>query len=152
MPYIFKPISLEVNGEVVEFIKNSDMIVYYGSNNQLTFKIKYYTGNKSSFLGIPVKEKSYIKLTLSKNDFEIKTLVEGDEQTKQFKNLGGGALLGAVIAGPIGAAAGAYLGSMLRECPSIITINEHHIKLNALAPIGYLKEQSKNEFFKNQPD
>lgn len=149
LPYIFKPISLEIHGQPVEIIKDSDEIIYHKDSKKLTFKIRYYTGNKTSFLGFPTKEKSNFKLTLDYSEYEIKTLVQGDEQTKQIKNLGGGALLGAVIAGPIGAAAGAFLGSMLRECPSIITINQHHIKLNALAPIGYIKEQSKNEFFKN---
>ncbi|TMP29685.1 hypothetical protein CWB99_08780 [Pseudoalteromonas rubra] len=150
MWYRFKPLSLEVEGRQVEIIKDSDLIAYYPKGRHLLFKIKYFTGNKKSFLGIPVKEKIKLETTLQSNEYKVSTLIQGDEQTKQVKNLGGGALLGAVIAGPVGAAAGAYIGSKLKECPSILVIPSINVKVEALAPIGFLKEQAKNEFFSKE--
>lgn len=143
----FKPTSLEVEGKQVEIIKDSDLIAYYPNGKHLMFEIKYFTGDKKSFLGIPVREKGKFKTTFQLGEYDITTLEQGDEQTLQVKNLGGGALLGAVVAGPIGAVTGAYIGSKLKECPSIIIIPSINVKLEALASIGYLKEQAKNEFF-----
>jgi len=147
MWHSFKPTNLEVEGKQVEIIKDSNLIAYYPNGKHLMFEIKYFTGGKDSFLGIPTREKGKFKTTLQFGEYEITTLEQGDEQTQQVKNLGGGALLGAAIAGPIGAAVGAYIGSQLKECPSVIVIPGINVKLEALAPIGYLKEQAKNEFF-----
>jgi hypothetical protein len=145
--YSFKSIGLEISGKEVEIVNDSTFITYNSEGKHLNFQIKYFTGKKTSFLGFQVKEKGKFDLYLRHGDFEIEALANGDEQTKQIKNLGAGALVGAVVAGPIGAAAGAYLGSKLKACPALITISKHKIKLKSLAPIDYLEEQAKLEFF-----
>lgn len=143
----FKPLKLFIDDVQTDFINDSALIAYYPSNNGMLFEIKYFDGTKSSFLGFTIKKKSKINLTLACNQFEVILHLQGDEQTKQIKNLGGGAILGAIVAGPIGAAAGAYIGSKLKECPCIIRIPEYNISIQAMAPIGYIKEHQKNKFF-----
>lgn len=147
MWYRFKPLNLEVKGKPVEFINGSDDILYYPDRKHLKFKIKYFTGDNKSILGIPIREKDEFNITLQLGDYEVTNLEQGDEQTRQVKNLGGGALLGAAVAGPIGAAVGACIASTLKSCPSIITIPSMGVKLESLVPIGYLKEHAKNKFF-----
>jgi hypothetical protein len=143
----FKPISLEVNNSTMEILNDTAQILYYPNAKELLFEVKYFTESKKYFLGLSIRVKAKFKFTLQHGDFKITVLEQGDEQVKQVKNFGAGALLGAVVAGPLGAAAGAYMGSKRKECPAIISIPKHKIKLDALAPIGYLKEQTKSQFF-----
>ena len=113
----FKLLNLEIDNEEMEIIHESNSVNYYPQKNMLMLDISYYTGQKSKFLCFSFKERKRINLKFNSDKFEIKVLEQGDEQTKQLKNAGGGALVGAVIAGPVG------------------------------APIGYLKEQAKSDFF-----
>ncbi|HHF2879438.1 TPA: hypothetical protein ACPJZV_000693 [Vibrio diabolicus] len=146
----FKPLNLQVDRQYVEVVEDSALISYYPTGGHLNFEIKYYTGNIKSVFGFSTREKKKLALVLPEGEYKITILEHGDEQVQQVKNLGCGALIGAAIAGPFGAAAGAYLGSKRKECPSIIEIPELNVRLEALAPIGYLKDLAKNQFFSDK--
>lgn len=148
--YKFKIISMGIGGKTVDVVNDSALLIYYPNSKILEFEVKYYTGKKSSFCYIPIRDTIKIKEKLKKHEYEIVVYEHGDEQTKQIKNLGGGALVGAVIAGPLGAAVGAYIGSKIKECPCLIKILNLDTCLKTLAPIGFLEEQSKNKFFDEQ--
>ncbi|BBM64084.1 hypothetical protein VA249_07300 [Vibrio alfacsensis] len=143
----FKLASLSIDNQLVETIDDSVLLAYYPKNKSLKFQCKYFSGRKIKRFGIPMKEKKKLDLEISYGDYQIDLLVEGDEQSKNIKNLGVGALAGAVVAGPAGAAVGAFVGSKRKDCPCKIALNKHSIKIEALATAGYLKEHSKNEFF-----
>lgn len=147
MWHSFKPERLLINDQSFEVVKDSGMVAYFPDGRMLMFEVNYFTGSQKTVLGFPVREKGSFKVKLKFGEYEIKINEQGDEQTKQIKNLGYGALIGAAAAGPLGAAVGAYIGSKSKECPAIIIIPRLKIKLEALAPIGYLKEKSKNDFF-----
>jgi hypothetical protein len=148
--HAFKPLKLELSGKEIEILNDFNVINYYPQKKLLMIDVSYYTGEKSKFLFFSFKEHKRINTKLDFELFSIKILAQGDEQTKQLKNAGGGALLGAVVAGPVGAAIGAYVGSRAKECPAIISIPSLELKINALAPIGYLKEQAQEDFFDNK--
>lgn len=150
MWHSFKPLNLQVDGQYVEVVEDSALIAYYPNGGHLNFEIKFYTGNYKEGLFFSSREKKKLDVVLPEGEYKITVLEHGDEQLQQAKNLGCGALIGAAIAGPFGAAAGAYLGSKRKECPSIIEIPELNVRLEALAPIGYLKDLAKNKFFSDK--
>jgi hypothetical protein len=145
--HTFKPLKIELNGEEVEILNDSNVISYYPQKKLLMIDICYYTGEKSKFLFFSFREHKRINTKIGLELFSIEALAQGDEQTKQLKNAGGGALIGAVVAGPVGAVIGAYAGSKAKECPAIISVPSLNLRINALAPIGYLKEQAQEAFF-----
>ena len=143
----FKPLKLFLDGIEKEILGGSDTVAYYSSREELDFKLTYFLEPPKGFFGALTAKKSKVNESLSPKQFDIDIQIHGDEQTKQIKNLGGGALVGAVVAGPVGAAAGAWLSSKRKECPCVISIPSLKLELHALAPIGYIKEYEKQQFF-----
>jgi hypothetical protein len=144
-----KLLDFELDGKKFEICGSDTVVAYVPYKKKLNICLYYYSGEIKSGLLFSSKEKKKITLGLDHHEYTIDLLLQGDEQTTQIKNMGGGALLGAVVAGPLGAAAGAYFGSKLKECPCIIKINEPKLTIKCLAPIGFVKEMHKLDFLKN---
>lgn len=144
-----KLLDFELDGKKFDVCESDTVVSYLPNQKKLNISLYYYSGKIKSGLFFSSKEKIQISLGLEHHEYTIDLLIQGDEQTTQVKNMGGGALLGAVVAGPLGAAAGAYFGSRLKECPCKIKINEPKLIIKCLAPIGFVKEMQKLDFLKN---
>ncbi|MBW0279048.1 hypothetical protein [Shewanella xiamenensis] len=147
--YRFKILDFQLDGKKYEFCESDTVVAYVPHKKKLNISIAYLTGILKPGFFFSSKEKLVIGLSLDHHQYTIELLVKGDEQTTQIKNMGGGALVGAVVAGPFGAAAGAYFASKIKECPCIIKITEPNLIIKCLAPTGFIKENHKIEFLKD---
>lgn len=109
-------------------------------------KLDYFSGNEIKVLGLfgekLKKEILQIDETFDFDEVMIE-IVSPPEEKRDIKNLGTGAIAGALVAGPIGAAAGAWLGTKVKDVELKVKIPKKNILLLGRVATGFIAAWQK---------
>jgi hypothetical protein len=114
--YKIKVLEVLVSGEKTRFcsVSSKPFFNYDLEKGEISSDVVYYTGNFTSyFFGLfqwPDKE-LLLKLPTKTSDWELKYKLPNDQENRKIRNMGVSGAIGFAVAGPVGAAAGAYLAN-----------------------------------------
>lgn len=143
---------LKVDGEHKELrppMDRENTLKFYPRNisdKPYALEIFYLTGeiikNKFLFWEYPSGKKSSISDKLKFEDVQI-DVISPPEDERKIKNMGIGAVAGALVAGPIGAAAGGWAGTKLKNVDIKVTIPSMNVVFLGKVASGFLQALEK---------
>lgn len=153
--YRIKVERLKINGKEFQVTddKYKRALVFYPNSEKLKCQsyeltLDYFTGEeipKQSWLGLKyIKEKVEIKDYFDFDEVDIEILAP-PEKNRDVKNLGTGAIAGALVAGPIGAAAGAWLGTKVKNVNLKVTIPKLNMIILGVVATGFIEAWKKKQ-------
>ncbi|GAB2706158.1 hypothetical protein [Aliiglaciecola aliphaticivorans] len=146
MSYTIKILKLKVNDQIQEIGNVNDLIFYPRKMDNLPYyvELQYVTSKKvKKFFGL--MEGNEITRVSSRLKFEEVQVevVSPPEKGRNNKNMGVGAVAGAVVAGPIGAAAGAWVGTKIKNVEVKVTIPSENIVFIGKVSSGFVPALEK---------
>lgn len=109
-------------------------------------KVIYFSGKKILKRGVFGKKEALEELRVDRsysfNDVEVE-IISPPEKGRNAKNLGVGAVVGAVAAGPLGAAAGAWVGAKIKNVEVKVNIRNGEFTLLGKVSSGFVAALEK---------
>lgn len=149
MSYSVSVKELNVNGKEVEVVDLIDKLSINLKSNMVKTNIVYFTGNvEKAFFGLfnIRTKKELTPIESSFNEWEINYKLDDDHATTKIKNMGVAGAVGFAVAGPAGAAAGAWVANG-KDVPVILKNKNRGILIKGKAKSSLIKILQERDFF-----